>query len=271
MKLNVGKMSTKDLAEFFEVSYSYFRTKKVKERYMTLLEQYADYENVYGGVNILKVKKSEYIPEKLPLRELFERELKKLPTSQYYEDQVYGSLIQIAEATLEEVNRIQQERGLRIWTSPKTLANKYSEISKELYGEKKFNQRLYERGGFYTIPQIEEGRGPLGIRLSCMLIKTETGYRELSKQERELFSKISEEYDKEHELDIKEELLAYREVAYNKKYESDSEAQCTLSAIEDKWAKDFGIIRNKFVAETHLTLVPRGTAWKDVEETKWAF
>lgn len=270
MALRLGKMTSKEIADFFEISYDWYRKQK-KEKYLPLLEQYATYEIVYGGVNIIKIKKAEYMPEQLPLKEIFLREKKNFPDSIYYENQVYGSLIQMANNTLEEVQTLQKQKKMRVWTSPKTLANKYGEISKELYGEVLFNQRLYERGGFYTPEQIENGRGPCGFRFSCMLIKIgDNEYRELSLEEKELFKEINEEYDQERQQEIQEEISAYREAAYIKKIEGNQEMQSTLSAIEDKWARDFGIIRQRFIERTNLTLVPRGTAWQDKEQLKWA-
>lgn len=271
MILKHGKMLSRDIAEFFEISYDYYRRKSTKERYLTLLREYADFEEVYGGVIIKEVKNEEFIPPQLPLKELFERELKRLPASQYYEGHVYGTLLQIAADTLEEVNQMQRDKGMRVWTSVKTLANKYGAISKELYGERKFNQSLYENTCYYTPAQICAGRGPKGVRLSCMLIKTDAGLRELTKEEKELFAQISDDYDTEHEQELRREMLALREAAYASKYEDDKEAQAAIDAIEEKWAKDFSAIRQAFVNKTGLILVSRGTAWKDEEWPEYAF
>lgn len=269
MGLKLGKMRSEELAEFFEVSYDWYRKQK-KDKYLPLLKQYATYEEVYGGVNIIEIKKEEYIPEQLPLKEIFLRELKNFPESNYYKDQVYGTLIQMAYNTLEEVQQLQKQKKMRVWTSAKTLANKYGEISKELYGSILFNRKLYKRGGIYTPKQIKEGRGPLGFRFSCMLIKEGEGYRELTEEEQKIYKEINDNYDREHQEEIREELSAYREAAYAKKMDGCQESQDTLSAIEDKWAKDFDIIRKRFMDRAKVVLVPRGTAWWEKEQLEWA-
>lgn len=58
MELKVGKMSSRELAQWFDKSYGSFRNKS--EQYLELLRDYCDYEKVYGGVNISKVYCSTY-------------------------------------------------------------------------------------------------------------------------------------------------------------------------------------------------------------------
>lgn len=52
-ELELGIIKTKDLAEWFQISYSTFR--KQKEQKLEELKLYAEFEEVYGGVNILKI------------------------------------------------------------------------------------------------------------------------------------------------------------------------------------------------------------------------
>jgi len=59
MNLIEGKMSTKELAQWFGIGYGSFRNKK-KEKLAELLD-YCQYEPVYGGVIISKIYVYEYI------------------------------------------------------------------------------------------------------------------------------------------------------------------------------------------------------------------
>lgn len=58
MELKVGKMSSRELAQWFDKSYGSFRNKS--DQYLELLRDYCDYEKIYGGVNITKVYCSTY-------------------------------------------------------------------------------------------------------------------------------------------------------------------------------------------------------------------
>lgn len=63
MELHQGKMTNKELAEWFGIKVQSLKNKK-KEK-LKELEKYADFEEVYGGVNILKIKlKDEYSKER---------------------------------------------------------------------------------------------------------------------------------------------------------------------------------------------------------------
>ena len=53
MELKLGKMSTKELAEWFGISYGAFRNSKEKK--LEELKGFASFEEVYGGVNITQI------------------------------------------------------------------------------------------------------------------------------------------------------------------------------------------------------------------------
>lgn len=59
MKLEVGKMATKQLALWFGISYGTFRNNSNK--YLEELNYFCDYEKIYGGVMIKEVYISEYV------------------------------------------------------------------------------------------------------------------------------------------------------------------------------------------------------------------
>lgn len=59
MKLELGKISTKDLAKWFGISYSRFN--HVKKEKMNELKEYCLFEPVYGGVIIKDIYIEEYV------------------------------------------------------------------------------------------------------------------------------------------------------------------------------------------------------------------
>ena len=54
MELKIGKMTTKELAQWFGISYGSFRT--CKESKLKELEDYAEFDIIYGGIIITKIK-----------------------------------------------------------------------------------------------------------------------------------------------------------------------------------------------------------------------
>ena len=62
MELRLGKMKTKELAEWFGISYGSFRV--MKNEKLGELSDYADFEEIYGGVLIKKIRgEKTYIKE----------------------------------------------------------------------------------------------------------------------------------------------------------------------------------------------------------------
>ena len=53
MKLKLGKMTTKELAKWFGISYGSFRV--TKENKLEELKLYCEFEEVYGGVDIKEI------------------------------------------------------------------------------------------------------------------------------------------------------------------------------------------------------------------------
>ena len=269
MKLQVGKMRSEEIANFFEYSYSWYRKKENKEKALKKLKDYAEYEKIYGGVLITKVIKEEFLPEELNLEELFLEELKKLPKSIYYENEVYGSLIQMARDTIDEINEIRRQHLWKPWTES-TLADKYGSISKQFFGAIKLNQKAFHNGRYGTL-QLVQAKGPMGFRLSCMLIKTDVGgYRELTKNEQELFKETFEEIKKKRKEE--DEQLEYCEAAYEKYYGDKQDGEALLEVYERKSADLFKEVREAFILKTSLTLVSKGTTWReDTTEIKLVF
>lgn len=58
MKLQEGKISSKEIAKWMNIGYSTYRNNKAKK--LELLSFYCEFEEVYGGLNIKKVYIDEY-------------------------------------------------------------------------------------------------------------------------------------------------------------------------------------------------------------------
>lgn len=58
MNLKIGKMTSKELAEWFGIAYSTYR--KTTAKHLETLKDYCDYEQIYGGVIISQIYISEY-------------------------------------------------------------------------------------------------------------------------------------------------------------------------------------------------------------------
>lgn len=52
-QLMLGKIKTKDLADWFGISYGSFRV--CKQQKLEELKMYCDFEEIYGGINVLKI------------------------------------------------------------------------------------------------------------------------------------------------------------------------------------------------------------------------
>ena len=64
-------MTTKELAEWFGISYGSFRTMKTKK--LEELKNYACYEEVYGGVNITAIIKDTYNKKDSQIRQIYQQ------------------------------------------------------------------------------------------------------------------------------------------------------------------------------------------------------
>ena len=71
MELKLGKMTTKELAQWFGISYGSFRTLKAKK--LEELENYACFEEVYGGVEITAIIKSVYNKKDNQIRQIYQQ------------------------------------------------------------------------------------------------------------------------------------------------------------------------------------------------------
>lgn len=91
MELHLGKMSNKELAEWFGIkpnTFTQFKKKKLEE-----LQNYACFEVVYGGVEITAIIKDTYNKKDNHIREVYQKgfeELRKpLDTVSHINNQIY--------------------------------------------------------------------------------------------------------------------------------------------------------------------------------------
>ena len=91
MELKLGKMTAKELAEWFGVSYGTFRNSKKKK--LEELKEFCFFEEVYGGVEITAIISPTYIKNSQKIREVYQQgfeELRKpLDTVSHINNQIY--------------------------------------------------------------------------------------------------------------------------------------------------------------------------------------
>lgn len=76
MKLHLGKMTNKELSEWFNISLnSFVRFKKKK---LEALKYYCKFEEIYGGVNILSIFKEKYNKKDTQIREIYRKGFEEL-------------------------------------------------------------------------------------------------------------------------------------------------------------------------------------------------
>ena len=76
MELKLGKMTTKEIAEWFGVSYGSFRTLKNKK--LEELKNYARFEEVYGGVDIKAIYRGVYNKKDNQIRQIYQQGFEEL-------------------------------------------------------------------------------------------------------------------------------------------------------------------------------------------------
>lgn len=91
MELRLGKMTTKELAEWFGVSYGRFRN--IKKQKLEELKEFCFFEEVYGGIEITAIINPIYVKELNSIREVYQQgfeELKQpIDTVSHINSQIY--------------------------------------------------------------------------------------------------------------------------------------------------------------------------------------
>ena len=76
MELKLGKMTTKELAEWFGMSYGAFRNAKKKK--MEELENFCCYEEIYGGLEVTAIINPTYTKNSQKIREIYQQGFEEL-------------------------------------------------------------------------------------------------------------------------------------------------------------------------------------------------
>lgn len=91
MELQLGKMTTKELAEWFGMSYGAFRNAKKKK--LEELQNFCFFEEVYGGIEITAIINPVYAKNSQQIREIYQQgfeELKQpIDTVSHINTQIY--------------------------------------------------------------------------------------------------------------------------------------------------------------------------------------
>lgn len=122
-ELKLGYMTTKELADWFDISYGYFR-KQADKKYQEL-EEYCTFIKEYGKINIIEIYCPIYIKDKSLYQQVEDYTLQNWKTEEpesatrvgvaYYEDHPG---LKVKEATI--INYVRRARN-KFWGNPKTL------------------------------------------------------------------------------------------------------------------------------------------------------
>lgn len=230
MKLELGKMSSKDLAEWFGYSYSTYRKKS--EQLLEELNFFCDYEKVYGGVIIKEVYLSTYT---------------KNLTSK--DSEIYLNLVKETKNYLCSIAGMARKLSILYpneWgkISDSAARNRLRKAGIALFGET--NLPTYRE-------QEEKYSGPYGYKEYCWAIKVSdlNEYRFLTEEEDKIFNILLESYN-----------VTKKDIALKEEYDKDK-----LQAFkENKITKEeyilamehselFPNLLSKFKEKTGLTLV----------------
>lgn len=155
MELKTGKMKSKELAQWFGVSYNTYTHKIPK--YLEMLTWYCEFEKIYGGVVINKVHLSTF-------KKNFKERAIKIFMQEYYRTKGLMSMTGISQTT-----------ELSIYEATK--------VRNELFGDKPLNVDPFNSGIIGNRERV------WAIKLG------ENQYRYFTKEENELFDTlISKEY-----------------------------------------------------------------------------
>lgn len=202
--LIIGKISTKDLASWFGISYSTFRKKSTK--LLEELEIFCDYEKYYGGVSVTHI----YIPK-------------------YYKDMT----AQVSKVYLEEVKETKNYLSTVAGMARKLI--KYYPDTWGQYSQSGLEKKLRKAGNslfgktnlpLYRHDQQERYSGPYGYREYRWAIKVSdfNQYRFLTEDEQKAFGilldsyhvtkediALKEQYDKQKLKELEEDKITKEE------------------------------------------------------------
>lgn len=165
MELKLGKMTTRELAEWFGVSYNTIRKSvESKRRYLSILEDFADYDEVYGGVFIKEIFIS-----------IYDKDLDKKMDSLYLEE------IKQCECGLSTIAGMSRKYSIDLEMSECQLKSRFTKSGNRLFGK-------YEKGERSAL-------GEIGSREYTWAVKVDdfNTYRHLTDDESRRFDELIEE------------------------------------------------------------------------------
>lgn len=166
MELRLGKMTSKELAEWFEVSYSTFRKKENKDKKLQELKEYADFEEVYGGVIISAIKEKKYVKDAKKSKEIILNALDE----------------EWAESGLDTCSNV----AIKIYDKHKdelTIADSTA-----------YNYTIAARKELYGVPFQNGGKLGNCIYIWCKKDEDTGTYSFLTKEEQEIKQKLQTKY-----------------------------------------------------------------------------
>lgn len=122
MKLRLGKMTSREMAEWFGISYNSYKNHIPK--YLLLLYTYCDYEKIYGGVNIIKI----YL-------DTFDRSISLKDRTLYKNEIIECLKTQQGLSTISGMSEKLTDQGE--YSSVSTARRRLTEAGKQLFGETK--------------------------------------------------------------------------------------------------------------------------------------
>lgn len=245
MVLTLGKIKSEDLAKWFGISYNYYRRKPNKEKLLEELKDYADYEEVYGGVEIKKIYIDIYN--------------KRKDDDMFVLDQVKTS-----------PNGLVSASGMaRIMKDGTSFDNKKRRMMKAM------------NRAFGSLKEVREGNevraeGNYGYRDIVWAIKESpyNRYRYLTNEEDELFSKLIREFSKKEQ---EKKAIAYTKM-YDEGLMEDFEYVAKMSnlfsyykAVIEKFREETGEILTQvsecMIYDKYKNIEDKGFDWSNIAES----
>lgn len=216
MLLKLGKMSSRELADWFNISYGTYR--KVKAQRLETLSDYCDFEEIYGGVIIKEI----YI-------DTYDKDLNK----------------RIDKMVLQE---IKETNGLM------SISGMAKKLSLSTYEERLANKSRANLFGQFSKENPIMAEGKFGFRKAVWAIKINDidAYRKLSEDERIIWRQVLDQfYNKK--LDEEEVLLKVSIAEYCLAQKKTLEEYTQM--LNDYGFNFFGLAVSKFKDQTGLQIV----------------
>lgn len=193
MKLKLGKMTSKEIAEWFGIAYNSFRRSKSKR--LEELKTYCDFEEVYGGVNILTIFNDTYVKNSNKIREIYAKGFEELKNP------------------IDTVSNINEK-----------IYDKYhNELTTLKTSDSGYHYAIEVRNANYGIPFKSQGIKGICYYLWCKVELREDGiyYIQLNEKEEEIKQKLLKKYfgtDVEKDLLIAE-MVEMKEISKEEAYD----------------------------------------------------